>query len=349
MMLRLALQIGMSVILCCAFTGAWGAGASSRVTYRVAWINRTRVHVIAVDMSDRAVTVMPALAHNTPGKRQSFVSFLATHEPLAQITGSYFSLGSALPIGDIVIDGKLRYQGPAGSALVIGRDGKASIVNIPYGRRFPWPPCESGLRGGVRLVQNGRFAVYPHDQGFRDPNLFRQATRTAVGLRDADHLLMVAVNKGIYLSELAAIMKELKCRDAMSLDGGMSTGLAFGTDVILMPGRMLSNVLIALPRPPVPPAPAGAPAPAVVPAPDPADAHEPPSTVAPAPPPADPTTEDLPPASASLVNAMGFRYSKARSIPGRALPLLAIVILSVPGGSSIARRRCFIRRYAATR
>lgn len=221
----------------------------SSVGYCVQWVHATRVHVVVVDLNDPTIMVAPRLAYNQAGKRQSFIGFMADHHPLAQLTGSYFSLRSALPIGDIVIDGDIRYRGPVGSALALTTENAAQIVNIPYGWKYSWPGFENVLKGGLRLVQNGKYAVFPRDQGFHDPALFRRATRTAVGLTGRHKLLMVAINKPILLSELAIIMKGLGCRDAMTLDGGTSTGMAYGDDIILTPGRTLSNVLMVLPRP----------------------------------------------------------------------------------------------------
>ena len=233
------------------FAALWVAAPVSAIPaslgYSVRRINHTAVHVIKVDLTDQSLMITPQLANDTLGQRQSFHSFLANHHPLAQITGSYFSLRSGLPIGDIVIGGHVRCFGPVGSALTIMADNTAEIVNIPPGRHHSWAGCENVLKGGLRLLQHGRYAVFPHDQGFHDPCLFRRATRTAVGLTWRHKLLLVAVGDEIYLSELAAIMKHLGCCDAMTLDGGNSTGLAFGNNVILSPGRALPSVLMVLP------------------------------------------------------------------------------------------------------
>jgi hypothetical protein len=141
------------------------------------------------------------------------------------------------------------FRGPIGTALAIKSNNRAAMMNIPYGWPYSWPGYESVIKGGIRLLQNGQFATFPRRQGFRDPALFRRATRTAVGLDKKGRLLMVAVGKPIYLSDLASIMKGLGCRDAMSLDGGTSTGLAYGSSVIFSPGRTLSTVLMVVERP----------------------------------------------------------------------------------------------------
>jgi len=247
-MSRLRYGLLIIVLALLPLRGLADSGPSS-VSYCVRWVSHTCVHVITVDLNDDTLAVVPKLYHDTPGERQSFIRFLTEYHPIAQLTGSYFSLSNALPIGDIVTDGTLVYRGPVGSALAIKSDNSAEIVNVPYGWKYSWPGYENVLKGGLRLLQRGKYAVYPRDQGFRDPSLFRHASRTAVGLTAGNKLLLVATSKGILLSELARIMKALGCRDAMTLDGGASTGMAFGSNVILMPGRTLSNVLMVVQRP----------------------------------------------------------------------------------------------------
>ena len=227
-------------------------GDASSVSYSKHWINRTRVHVVWVNLNDTTVKVTPVLAWNAIGRRQSFVGFMAAHQPLAQVTGNFFSLQSGYPVGDIVIGGSKVAEGRVGSALAIKPGNQASIIDIPHHWRYSWPGYESVLRGGIRLLENGKTTLSPHSQGFRDPALFRTAAPTAIGLDRRNRLLMVAVNKGIYLRDMAGIMKALGCTAAMSLDGGTSTGLAYQSEVILMPGRTLPNVLAVLQRPPIP-------------------------------------------------------------------------------------------------
>jgi len=223
--------------------------SSSGVSYSRHWIKRTRVHVVWVNLNDKSLKVTPVVAWNSIGRRQSFVSFMAHHQPLAQMSGNFFSLRTAIPVGDIVIGGSKVCDGRVGSALAIKPGNQASIVDIPHRWRYSWPGYESVLRGGIRLLENGKTTLAPRSQGFRDPALFRAATRTAIGLDKRNRLLMVAVNKTISLSDMAGIMKALGCLSAMSLDGGTSTGLAYGDDVMVMPGRTLANVLLVVRRP----------------------------------------------------------------------------------------------------
>jgi hypothetical protein len=242
---------GWLMLLLMALVGSPGitAPAHPNVAYGVHYIRNTRVHVVTVNLNDRSLAVKPMLAHNRLGRRQSFVSFLGTGEPIAQITGNFFSMRSSLPIGDIMIDGQMWYYGFVGSALAITHDNAPRIITFPRGWKYEWPGFENVLRGGVLLVENGRYTVAPRTQGFRDPNVYAPATRTAIGIRPNRRLLLVAVNERIYLSQLARIMLALGCRDAMAMDGGNSTGLAYDYDVKVMPRRALVSVLMVVERP----------------------------------------------------------------------------------------------------
>ncbi len=246
--LQLRWRIGVSIALVIALGTATNARTES-VRYQTQWLRQARVHVVSVDLADPTIKITPAFAHDRIGARQDFSTFLARYHPLAQITGTYFGMRDSLPIGDVVINGQFLFDGYIGTALALKPDNTAQIIDVPYRWRNSWSGYEEVLQGGIRLVELGKPMVYPRSQGFRDPDLFRYATRTAVGLQGPKKLLLVAVNQPILLTNLAHIMIALGCRDAMTLDGGTSTGLAFGRQVILHPGRALTNVLMVVSRP----------------------------------------------------------------------------------------------------
>lgn len=256
MQYRWLLRLWIGMVMGALALPVQAGSPESSVSYQIKQASGIRVHVVTADLRNPALMVRPVLAYNTPGRGQSFLSFLAQHQPLAQISGGYFSTSNWLPIGDIVIDGLLRYRGQVGSALAIRPDNTIEIVDVPRGWRYSWPGYEHVLRGGMRLIRHGEFSVYPNRQGFHDPGLFREASRTAVGILPGNRLLLAATGAAISLSKMASVMKALGCTEAMSLDGGTSTGLAYGSSIIIAPGRQLSSVLMILerPDPPAPPA-----------------------------------------------------------------------------------------------
>jgi hypothetical protein len=85
--------------------------------------------------------------------------------------------------------------------------------------------------------------VDPRTEGFRDPALFRPNPRTAIGLTARNKLLLVAVTRSIYLSDLARVLKELGAVDAVSLDGGSSTALWYRGKYPATPRRALTHII----------------------------------------------------------------------------------------------------------
>jgi len=231
------------------FPGSEANAGKESVRYSRKKISRATVHIVTVNLNDPRIEVRPVVAGNQVGRRQSFTGFLARHQPLAQLTGSYFGLRNSLPVGDLVIRGRRLYDGHVGSALALRQDNTARIIDIPHRWKSSWHGYENVLQGGIRLVENGKTAVYPTSQGFYSRDLLRATTRTAVGLTRHRKLLLVAVENNVQLSRLAGIMKALGCVDAMTLDGGTSTGIAFGHRVLVQPGRTISNVLQVVERP----------------------------------------------------------------------------------------------------
>ncbi len=234
-------ELSVMIILLSSF--AWAGGKS--VYYDAIKVAGVKVHTVNIRMTDTTLQVRPAFAWGIPGKRQLFKDFIHDYKPIAQITGPYFGMANGLPVGDMVIDGRYLFDGFIGSALVIDKNGKAKIIDIPYKWKYSWYGYKMVMQGGIRLVENGKYNLYPRDQGFRHNNLFQPASRTAIGI-DGNMLVMLAVTKPIYLSKLAAIMKAIGCTEAMTLDGGPSTGLAIGKSIIINPGRQLPTVLMVV-------------------------------------------------------------------------------------------------------
>ena len=103
-----------------------------------------------------------------------------------------------------------------------------------------------GIGGAPTLVKNGQVNVTYNQEimwgsgvGYdnRDP-------RTAVGYTSNNHVIMVtadgrqpAISEGVGLPELAQIMIDLGCVEAMNLDGGGSTQMAVGNQYVNVPSE----------------------------------------------------------------------------------------------------------------
>ena len=206
------------------------------------------MNIIDVDLNDPSILVTPVTARDSGEKRETFKEFHTSHHPLAQITGSFFDLHSGQPIGDVVVHGKSCFvTAGIGSALVVKPDNSAAIIDSPPSTG--WAGYESVLQGGARLVRDGLPACDPLSQGFHDRYMQRLTSRIVVGLWPSNHLAFISTGH-VLLPDLANILVKMGCQDAMALDGGGSTGIAFNGKQFFSSGRKLSNVLMVLRRSP---------------------------------------------------------------------------------------------------
>ncbi len=217
--------------------------SASSVVYEQASSGKIRAHVVTVNLSDPQTRVSVAIAQSGMGKNESFKSMVGRTRPAAAITGTFFDTKSLLPTGDIAVYGTVIYSGCIGSALCIDANNKASIVSLVEGRKTSWSGYETVMCCGPALVTNGKPTVRLRQEGFGN-SLYAPAARTAVGINGAGKLLLVAVNSKISLHKMAELMVKLGAVDALTLDGGSSTGFYGGGSYRANPTRKLTNLLV---------------------------------------------------------------------------------------------------------
>ncbi|HZB28973.1 MAG TPA: phosphodiester glycosidase family protein, partial [Streptosporangiaceae bacterium] len=106
------------------------------------------------------------------------------------------------------------------------------------------------VNGGPRLLRNGRPSINAFAEGFHwpeNPEFFyrfgvRRNPRTLAGVTASGRVLLVAIDGrrpghsvGASFDESAAVLKALGARDALNLDGGGSTGMTIGDDLVTRP------------------------------------------------------------------------------------------------------------------
>ncbi len=173
------------------------------------------------------------------------------HAPIAAVTGTYFDTRSLYPVGSIVIDGKPAHESAIGTAVCFIRDTgiacetglKVTVNRTGKGERFNWAGVSVGLRTGPLLLSDGRYALNPAREGFRDPGLFGSRTRMAMGVTAQNKLLLVSVSTPVTFGRLASLMKALGAVDAVCLDGGTSSAMYYKGRIIRYPGRRLTNLI----------------------------------------------------------------------------------------------------------
>jgi len=205
----------------------------------------TPLIVLNVDMTDPNVKVSGIVAQGGCGNSERFDAMVSRAHPTAAVTGTFFSPGSNIPIGDIVVDGRLAHRGGVGTALCITEDNQCDFVQPPHRyARMDWSQYYFVCTSGPRLVNGGAPFVYPHAEGFRDSHLLHSATRLAVGITASHHLLFVTTRSKVQLGQMARAMKHLGCVDAIALDAGASLGFYHNGNMLIQPNRKLTNAIL---------------------------------------------------------------------------------------------------------
>ncbi|MEN6371954.1 MAG: phosphodiester glycosidase family protein [Armatimonadota bacterium] len=223
--------------------------SASGVVYQKQVACQTPVHVVYVDLNNSDVKVTVAISKAGRGSSEPAASIVYRTQPKAAITGTFFDTRSLLPTGDIVIGGVRAHSGCVGPALCISADNRAEIIPHKLRDRSRMTDYETVLAGGPSLVYNGRIALNPRAEGFKDPSLFRNTQRTAVGITAENKIIFVSVNKAVSMRRLAKIMLELGSDQAMMLDGGSSTSLYVDGRFVSKTKRKLTNLLLVYEKP----------------------------------------------------------------------------------------------------
>lgn len=210
------------------------------------------VNVVTVNPKAANVRIVLGLAKGTvlsEGKfgREAFGDMVRRFRPRVAINGTYFNLRTNEPVGALVVEGRLIYDGLCSSALLIDEQGRAWMEYHAgkMGRNLGWQrDIRTALCSGPLLVHQGRISLQPYDEGFGDPALFALARRSAAGVTADGKLLLVTVHTPITLNKLAHIMLRLGAVDAMNLDGGSSSALYSNGKFVTLPERPLTNLLL---------------------------------------------------------------------------------------------------------
>ena len=103
------------------------------------------------------------------------------------------------------------------------------------------------LGAGPLLVQNRQIVLDAKAEGFSDAFIRETAVRSAIGTTTEGALIIAAVQNraggdGPTLAETAEIMQQMGCIDALNLDGGSSTSLYLGGQLLNRSSRTAARV-----------------------------------------------------------------------------------------------------------
>lgn len=144
--------------------------------------------------------------------------------------------------------------------------GVETALRDDRGHRFAPSPATSIVNGGPELVRNGRTHITAAADGMVQPDnpsfyygwIHKRNPRTLAGVDAAGRTVLVTADGratdalGLSIPEAAAVARSLGLRDAINLDGGGSTTLVAGGEVLNAPSdaageRPVGDALLILP------------------------------------------------------------------------------------------------------
>jgi len=206
-------------------------------------VNGVPCKVVKVNLNDPRVRISVEVANGFPFGDQSFASMVSESGADVAVVGTFFDTVSLRPVGDIVVNGNVIYQGHMGTALTLTPTNQSGMKRVPWGRTQDWSGFETVLSCGPALVLDGQIDVDPIGEGFRDPSIMGSVPRVGVGVTADNHLLIVAGGSGQTFYGFAKLMKSLGCENAMNLDAGSSRALFYRGQYLIKPARRLTNIL----------------------------------------------------------------------------------------------------------
>ena len=221
-------------------------GITQEIHYATSADGKQMVYYIATgDITRGDVHVYANYAHNDPslGWEMSRVedqanaaqanrgdpnspNYIENYNVIASINGSGFNMQTGEPSGLLVMDGK-EYQG-INSAGFFGilDDGTAVIGTTQEYNTIYKDRVKEGIAGfGSTLIKNGEIAINRTESYYSN-----RASRTAVGITKTGKVVFMVLDGrqepfscGGSMEEIAQIMFEAGCVEAINLDGGGST------------------------------------------------------------------------------------------------------------------------------
>ncbi|MDD3013729.1 MAG: phosphodiester glycosidase family protein [Candidatus Gastranaerophilales bacterium] len=183
------------------------------------------------------------------GKKTPITSAYYSHIVVQNDSVSYVKNSSvAIPKDGFVIVGPHSFLP---KSIKVGNSVKYNLKIKPN----DWDDVEYAVGGGPYLVKEGR--IFIDKQKFSRYFLWTKLPRTAVGYTKKGTLVLVTIDgrhkgfsEGATITELAKIMHEHGCYNAMNLDGGTSTQMVYKGKLVNYPtvkgGSRVTNALMII-------------------------------------------------------------------------------------------------------
>ncbi|MEG4198484.1 phosphodiester glycosidase family protein [Microcoleus sp. Pol12A5] len=218
-------------------------------------------YLTTIDLADPEIYITIGLANNADFANTSkvtrgdehFENMVSRYRAAVVANGTFFGKDEQKSVlGNMVAAGKfLKYSRweNYGTTLGIKAGNELEMVTARIEGKPDWSQHWFSLTCGPRLVKGGKVWLSPLSEGFKDSHVLGVGSRTAIGFpASRDKLFLVTFIDSLSLEAEAKVMQAIGCLEAMNLDGGASVGLAHQGQVLLLPGRNLTNVLVVYDR-----------------------------------------------------------------------------------------------------
>ena len=123
--------------------------------------------------------------------------------------------------------------------------------NLPFSNANYWH-VRDALHAGPVLISNGKIDLNIEDEVFFNTPVSGVQPRSAIGYTEDQHLVLMVVDgrqaesRGVYLEELALMMSDFKCIEALNLDGGGSSAMVADSRLLNKPsGRTVQREVMS--------------------------------------------------------------------------------------------------------
>lgn len=220
----------------------------------IAWNDSGQVEINRLSLKETIVTStgrLPVLTSNSgyvqAGIARYSAAWGATYTPLIDneivVVVQNNQVTAQLPAG---IAGKTTFPIPANGYLLVLRASNNAASSLQIGtlvrEESITVPADFGrypqiIGAGPVLVQNRQIVLDAKSEGFSDAFIREKAARSAIGVKSSGTLIIAAVHNraggaGPTLAELAEVMQQMGCVDALNFDGGSSTSLYLGGQLL---------------------------------------------------------------------------------------------------------------------
>jgi uncharacterized protein YigE (DUF2233 family) len=214
-------------------------------------IRKVSLYAVKVNLEYADVFIQTPEDFHSPYNfsHESFQGLIRKSRPEAAINGIFYDTQNFSPIGDIYLYGQKVHAGwDIGTAFIITLDKKAMIKDVRWYKSDNWLNTRLVIVCGPRLVEDGQIVSNIIERaratGFRDNKIFAKTRRSALGIIDESHIIFVTTINKADVWTMAKIMRDLGCINAISLDGGSSSGIYYQGDLLVKPRREMTNIIV---------------------------------------------------------------------------------------------------------